>query len=97
MAAKTPSTLFNVSIGSLKGTIARFEASGHDVDSGDYWASGITDVVSVFGNMKGSGSTASTTGLAVSFTATDGTIFMFPATESSYVDLLVLSGNGNAN
>jgi len=92
MAAITPSTLFNVSMGSLTGKIARFVTTS--VDSGDSWSSGITDIVAIFPTKKEDGSNSSTTGIAVSFTATSGTIFMYPASENSTVDLLVLHGEG---
>jgi hypothetical protein len=87
MAAVTP-TSTTLSLGSVKGTLAYFNS----VDSGDGWASGIPDIVSVMGTMVGTGSTASTTGLGISYTATSGTIYMFPASENSIVQLLILSG-----
>lgn len=90
MAAVTPSTTLQVSMGSLKGTIARFVTTS--VDSGDSWASAIPDVIAVFGTQIGSGSTATTTGFSSSFTASNGTIYMYPASEDATVTLLVLSG-----
>lgn len=90
MAAITPSTLLNASFGSLSGKIAKFVTT--TVDNGDYWASGITDIVAVLATRVGAGSTASTTGVSVSFTASDGTIFIFPASENSIVNLIVLHG-----
>lgn len=87
MAAVTP-TITNLSLGSVKGTLAYFNS----VDSGDTWSSGITDIVAVFGNMVSNGSTASTTGFATSYTATTGVIYMQPASENSTVRVLVLSG-----
>ena len=94
MASITPSSVFALSMGSLGAKIARFEDT--TVDSGDYWSSNITNIVAIFPMRMHAGSTASTTGISASFTATDGTIFMFPASENSEVDLLVLYGSGNA-
>lgn len=90
MAAITPSTVQLASLGSLKGTIAKFVTT--TVDNGDYWSSGITDIVAILGTQIGNGSTGTTTGLATSYTASNGTIFIYPASENATVTLLVLSG-----
>ncbi len=90
MAAITPSTTLQASMGSFKCTLAKFVTT--TVDSGDSWASGITDVVAIIPTQVGNASTASTTGIATSFTASSGTIYMFPAAENATVTLFVLSG-----
>jgi len=90
MAAITPSTLLQASFGSLSCKIAKFVTT--TVDSGDTWASGLTDIVEIIPIRKDAGSTASTTGISVSFTASSGTVSIFPASENSVVTLLVLHG-----
>lgn len=87
MAAVTP-TITNLSLGSVFGKICYFNS----VNSGDGWSSGITDIVGIYGNVVGAGSTASTTGLGITHTTTNGTIYLFPATQASTVRLLVLHG-----
>jgi len=90
MAAITPSSLLQASFGSVSCKIAKFVTT--TVDSGDTWSSGLTDIVDIIPIRKNAGSTGSTTGISVSFTASDGTISMFPASENSVVTLMVLHG-----
>jgi len=92
MASFTPSNLSIASIGSLKLTIARVNAS---ITSGtNYWASGIHDVQTVIGQYLGATTDVSATSLAISFTASNGTIHtVVPLSQSGTAyDLLVISG-----
>lgn len=75
MAAFTPSNLYVASIGSLKLTLAKVDAS---VTSGtNYWASAIPDIVSVHGQYERISTDDTATGLALSWTASSGTIHTF--------------------
>jgi hypothetical protein len=87
MAAVTP-TVTNLSLGSVSGKLAYFNS----VNSGDYWASSITDIVAIFGSIVGAGSTASTTSISTSWTATSGMIYLYPASQAKIVNLLVMAG-----
>lgn len=89
--AFTPSNLYLASLGSLKLNIAKVNAS---VTSGtNNWNSGITDIVAVSTQLRAT-TDSSGTGLAVSYTASNGTIWVVvPVTESaSAFTLFVYSG-----
>ena len=88
MALASPSNLWIASFGSLKGTLAKIP----QVTSGDYWTSSIQDIVFANVTINHAGSTASTTGCGVSWTASSGTVYLFPATVSSTVLLTLYSG-----
>lgn len=88
----TPSNLSIATLGSLKLTIARVNAS---ITSGtNNWTSGIPDIQTVTGQYRGATTDVSATSLAVSFTGSDGTIWtVIPISQSgTSFDLLVLSG-----
>jgi hypothetical protein len=87
MAAVTP-TITNLSLGSVNAKLCYFSS----VNSGDTWTSSITDIVFISGMMQGTGSTASTTGLGISWTASTGTISFIPASQAVPIRILVLSG-----
>jgi len=90
MASKTPSALYIENMGSLTAHIAVMSTAA----SGDWWASSITNIVGVFSEQLGVPSSATTTGAQASFTATNGTIWLYCGTASAGVRLLVLSGAG---
>ena len=56
MAAKTPDSIQQESLGSLKLIIATF--STNDIDDGDTWASGISGIVGYWGNLTDDGTQA---------------------------------------
>ena len=89
MASITPSTVLNTSVGSMRGTLAKFVTT--TVNAGDYWTSSITDIVAIFCNQTADGSTHTTTGMAVSYTASNGTIWLYPASQAVTATILVLS------
>ena len=90
--AFTPSNLSIAQLGSLNLTIARVNAS---ITSGtNNWNSGILDIASIDGQYLGATTDASATGLAISFTGTNGTVWVtIPLSQSGTAfDLLVYSG-----
>jgi len=87
MAAVTP-TITNLSLGSVEAKLCYFNS----VSSGDTWSSSITNIVFIAGMIQGTGSTASTTGLGISWTATSGVISFIPASQTVPVRVLVLCG-----
>ena len=92
MASFTPSNLYVASIGSLKLTLAKVDAS---ITSGtNYWASAIPDVVSIHGQYERLSTDLTYTSLAVSWTASSGTIHtMIPLSQSGTpYTLFVYSG-----
>jgi hypothetical protein len=56
MAAKTPDSIQQESLGSLKLIIATFTTN--DIDDGDTWASGIQGIVGYWGNLTDDGTQA---------------------------------------
>ena len=90
MASKTPSALYIESFGSMTGHIALMTSMA----SGDHWLSSINNIVAVFSEQLGVPSSATTTGAQASFTATNGTIWLYCGTANAGVRLLVLSGAG---
>lgn len=90
--AFTPSNLSIATLGSMKLTIARVDAS---ITSGtNNWASGIPDIQTITGTYRGATTDASSTDMAISFTGSNGTIWVtVPISQSgTSFDLQVYSG-----
>ena len=88
----TPSNLSLASMGSTRLTIARVNAS---ITSGtNNWASAIPDILTVTGQYRGATTDVSATSMAISFTGSDGTIWVTtPIGQSgTSFDLVVVSG-----
>ena len=90
--AFTPSNVYLANVGSLNLTIAKINGS---VTSGtNNWNSGITDIVDISSQVEAPFLTLSTTNIAVSYTATNGTIWVTNNTNNSGspLTLFVYSG-----
>ena len=90
--AFTPSYIRVASVGSLKLTIG--ECNANLVSATDYWASAITDIVSVWTQDSTTGNLISSPGASVSFTASTGTIHFIRsvANTGSGLTIYILSG-----
>ena len=88
MAAVTPSSQTQLSVGSLSGIIADFAAT---LDDADTWASNIDNIVWVGCTQEDTAGTQASTGAGASF-ASDGTITFHLGEDNSAVRLLVLYG-----
>ena len=86
MAAVTPSTLIEESMGSLKLHIARFAATTDDADT---WASGIPGIVSVMANQSDTAGTQAATGAGASFSGS--TVTFHIGEDNSAIELWVVS------
>lgn len=87
MAAVTPSSIKQVSLGSCKGIIANF---ANTLDSGDTWASGIPDIVWVGATQEDVAGTQTSEGCGASWSGS--TITLYVGEDNSAVRLLVLTG-----
>ena len=87
MAAVTPTTTKQISVGSVKGIIADF---ANTLDSGDTWASGIDDIVWIGATQEDVAGTATSTGCGASWSGSTVTFYL--GEDNSAVRLLVLSG-----
>lgn len=90
MAAVTPTSTKQVSVGSLKGIIADF---ANTTDNADTWASGIPDIVYVAATQEDASSTQGKIGAGASWSGS--TITFRLAEDNTAVRLLVLSGSAN--
>jgi hypothetical protein len=89
MAAITPSSIRNISLGSALGTIADFANTADDADT---WASGIPDIIGVIITQEDTAGTQASTGIGASFAAATGTITFHIGEDNSAFRLIVLSG-----
>ena len=87
MAAITPTSIKQVSVGSLKGVIADF---ANTADTNDTWASGIPDIVYVAATQEDASSTQGKIGCGASWSGSTITLYM--GENDSAIRLLVLSG-----
>jgi hypothetical protein len=87
MAAVTPTTVTEVSVGNLKGTIAVF---ANTLDTSDTWASGIPNIVFLIPTQEDVAGTATSQGVGASFSGS--TITFYIGEDNAAVRLLVLSG-----
>lgn len=86
MAAVTPATLTQFSIGDLKGHFATF---ANTTDTGDTWASGIPGIVGVMACQGDASGTQTSTGSGASFSGS--TITLYTAENNTTINLIVLS------
>jgi hypothetical protein len=86
MAAVTPATLTQFSVGDLKGYYASFADT---TDTGDTWASGIPGIVAVFASQGGAVTTQASAGAGASFSGSTVTIYL--GEDDTAVNLLVLA------
>lgn len=89
MAAVTPTTVTQISVGSTKGIIASFAATTDDADT---WTSGIPDIVFVSATQADTAGTQAATGAGASFSAA-GVVTFHIGEDNSAIELLVLSGS----
>jgi hypothetical protein len=85
MAAKTPDSIQQESLGSLKLIIATF--STNDIDDGDTWASGIRGVVGYWGNLTDDGTQAKE-GIDITLTTAATGAFTFNVGEDNRTGLV---------
>jgi len=88
MAAVTPTSTTQLSVGSLSGFIADFAATTDDADT---WASSIDNIAFIAVTQEDTSGTQAATGAGASFAA-DGTITFHLGEDDSAVRLLVLYG-----
>jgi hypothetical protein len=88
MAAVTPTSIKQVSLGNLKGIIADF---ANTLDSADTWASGIPDIVWIGATQEDVAGTATSQGVGASWSGS--TITFYLGENDAAVRLLVLSGS----
>jgi hypothetical protein len=88
MAAVTPTSVKQISVGSTKGIIASFAATTDDADT---WASAIDDIVFVSATQADTAGTQASTGAGASFSGSTVTFHL--GEDNSAVELLVLSGS----
>jgi len=88
MAAVTPSSIRQVSIGSAKGIIANF---ANTLDDGDTWASAIPDIIFIACTQEDTAGTQAATGAGASWSGS--TVTFHIGEDNSAVRLLVLSGS----
>lgn len=86
MAAVTPTSIKQISVGSTKGIIASFAATTDDADT---WASGIDGIVWVSATQADASGTQAATGAGAS--ASGSTVTIFLAEDNTAVEVLVLS------
>ena len=84
MAAKTPSTVKNESMGSSKLLIATFT----DLDDGDTWTSGIVGAKAQWFGRTDNPSTQASVGVAVAESA--GVFTFYPAEDNAAGDLFIM-------
>ena len=89
MAAVTPSSVAQHSLGSLTLYIATF---ANTTDNGDTWDSGITDIVKTWANQADAPGTQTSTGAGSSHSSDVITIYL--AEDNSAVEVFVLAGGG---
>ena len=88
----TPSNLHLVSMGSVNLSIATLNKNVH-LSGTSYWTSKIPNIISVIGN-NGTGSVDSESGLMVSFSATNGVIWIDRAKGMSDTGLALWIAHG---
>lgn len=86
MAAVTPASLTQFSVGDLKGYYASF---ANTTDTGDTWASGIPGIVAVFASQGDAVGTQASAGAGASFSGS--TVTMYLGEDNTVVNLLVLA------
>ena len=90
MAAKTPDTVTQESMGSLNLHICNFKTT--DIDDGDSWTSYIPGIVSVWGQLTNSPGAVSDTGLTVSVSNfATGQIYFYTGPDNRNADIYVMS------
>jgi len=88
MAAVTPTSTKQISVGSTIGYIASFAATTDDADT---WASGIPNIVFVSATQADTAGTQAATGAGASFSGS--TVTFHIGEDNSAVELLVLAGS----
>lgn len=88
MAAVTPTSTKQISLGGVKGIIADF---ANTLDSGDTWSSGIPDIVWIGATQEDVAGTQTSEGCGASWSGS--TITLYVGENNSAVRLLVLSGS----
>ena len=87
MAAVTPSTIRQISLGSCTAIIADFAATTDDADT---WSSGLSNIIFVAATQEDTAGTQAATGCGASWSG--GTITFHIGEDNSAVRLLVLTG-----
>lgn len=88
MAAITPSSVKQISMGSVSAYIANF---ANTADNGDTWASGIPNIIHVVATQGDASAVQAATGAGASYSGS--TITLHLAEDNSAVNLLVLAGS----
>lgn len=91
MAAVTPTSVKQISVGSLSGIVASFAATTDDADT---WASTIPNIVWVSATQADTAGTQAATGAGASF-ASNGTVTLHIGEDDSAIELLVLYGSAS--
>lgn len=89
MAAVTPSTIREVSVGSSKAVIADF---ANTTDDADTWTSGINDIIFITATQEDTAGTATSQGVGASFVASTGVITFHVGEDNAAIRLLVMRG-----
>ncbi len=92
MAAVTPSSVKQISMGSVSAFICSFAATTDDADT---WASGIPNIVHVIANQADTAGTQAATGAGASFSGS--TVTFHIGEDNSAVELLVLAGSAEGS
>lgn len=92
MAAVTPSSVREISVGSTTGLIAVF---ANTLDTADTWTTGLTDIVHIIPTQADASGVQAATGAGVSWVSATGIVTFHLAEDNTAVRLLVLRGTAH--
>ena len=90
MAAVTPSSTTQLSLGSSTGLIAVF---ANTLDNADTWTTGLTDIVHIVPTQADASGVQAATGCGVSWVASTGVVTFHLAEDNTAVRLLIYRGS----
>lgn len=88
MAAITPTSVHQASLGSMKLTVGKFSS----ISQGDYWETGIKDIIFAIPVMTQLPVSATAAGTGITFTAATGVVHVTVTDPAGTGNIMLLSG-----